>query len=122
MAFSRTNFICIVIIIIIIIIIINNPLYFTVLLMTRNELTGTRADLFKFSLTETRGDCMISDSLQFMRLACGRDFHRYSCHFTLRRPQMLLNPHKVSAAFESKDMPPTFVPFSVALLTVEHII
>jgi len=34
----------------------------------------------------------------------------------------VLNPHKVGASFESEDMPPTFVPFSVALLTVEHII
>ena len=117
MALFRANFTFIIIIIIII-----NLRYSAVLLMTRNELTGTRVDLFKFSLTETRGDCMICDSLQFMLLTCGRDFHCYSRDFTLRRPQLLLNPHKVGASFESEDMPPTFVPFSVALLTVEHII
>ena len=74
--------------------------------MTRNELTGTCVDLLKFSLAVTRGDCMTCDSLQFVRLTCGRDFHRCSRDFTLRRPQLLLNPHKVSATFESKDIPP----------------
>jgi len=49
--------------------------------MTRNELTCTCVDLFKFSLTETHGDCMNCDSLQFMWLTCGRDFHRYSRDF-----------------------------------------
>ena len=74
--------------------------------MTRNELTGTCVDLFKFSLTETRGDCMFCDSLQFVRLTCGRDFYRYSRDFTLRKPLLLLNPHKFSAVFEREDMPP----------------
>jgi hypothetical protein len=74
--------------------------------MTRNELTGTCVDLLKFSLSVTRGDCMICDSLQFVRLTCGKDFHHYSRDFTLRRPQLLLNPLKVSAAFEREDMPP----------------
>ena len=89
--------------------------------MIGNELTGTCVDLFKFSLTERRGDCIICDSLQFMWLTCGRDFHRYSRDFTLRGQQMLLNPYKVSAPFETEDVPLTFVPFSVASLTVEHI-